>query len=59
MSRMTNVDREFSNAVSRFIREYNIEINYLKAELEKERMKSARLEAKLRLIKEKKDGQVL
>lgn len=44
MARMTNVDREFEMAKSRFVREYNNEINYLKNELNKANMKVKRLE---------------
>ena len=48
MSKMTNVDNDLKLAVQRFIREYNNEVNYLKAELVKYRRKTERLEAKLK-----------
>ena len=48
MSKMTNVDNDLKPAVQRFIREYNNEVNYLKAELIKYRRKTERLEAKLK-----------
>ena len=46
MSKMTTVDNDLKLAVQRFIREYNNEVNYLKAELVKYRRKTERLEAK-------------
>ena len=48
MSKMTNVDNDLKLAVQRFIREYNCEVNYLKAELDKYRRKTERLEGKLK-----------
>lgn len=48
MSKMTNVDNDLKLAVQRFIREYNCEVNYLKAELDKYRRKTERLETKLK-----------
>ena len=48
MSKMTIVDNDLKLAVQRFIREYNNEVNYLKAELVNYRRKTERLEAKLK-----------
>ena len=48
MSKMTTVDNDLKLAVQRFIREYNNEVNYLKAELDKYRRKTERLETKLK-----------
>lgn len=50
MSRMTTVDREFEMAKSRFVREYNLEINYLKQELDSANRKIRKLE---KIIEEK------
>ena len=55
MSKMTNVDNDLKLAVQRFIREYNNEVNYLKAELVKCRRKTERLEAKLKEKCEKEE----
>ena len=55
MSKMTIVDNDLKLAVQRFIREYNNEVNYLKAELVKCRRKTERLEAKLKEKCEKEE----
>lgn len=55
MSKMTTVDNDLKLAVQRFIREYNNEVNYLKAELVKYRRKTERLEAKLKEKGEKEE----
>lgn len=47
MARMNEVDREFEMAKSRFVREYNNEVNYLKRELESEKRKVRQLEGLL------------
>lgn len=56
MSKMTNVDNDLKLAVQRFIREYNCEVNYLKAELDKYRRKTERLEGKLKEKGEKDES---
>ena len=44
MSNTTNADRELKNAISRFIREYNNEVLFLKDQLQKERRRVRKLE---------------
>ena len=55
MSKMTTVDNDLKLAAQMFIREYNNEVNYLKAELVKYRRKTERLEAKLKEKGEKEE----